>query len=408
MRLLSLDVEHFRAIQSARLRFGRGLNVVYGPNDHGKSTLTDAIRAALLVAPGTAEARSFQTWGGVAGQFPRVVLGFEIQGAVWRVEKVFAQGTRVKARLEKSTDGGVRYLTHAESRDVEGKLRELLNWGIAPPGGRGAPQRAETYLTTALLGKQGEVGSIFDATLKRDQDDTGRALVTRALDALGQDPVVTRLLGILKERTGEAYTEKGRHKRGADSPLVRAQATLSERETRVRELQETARRGKEIEDEIRALMQERETALDEHDRARTRLHALRERLASTARREQLQRDAAALRALEAARQEYSQAQEALEAVETSVSRQPGPRMPPRPWRKRRETDSRARRPRTNRRRRSRPPRHPRVYRSCERSWRGPGRVRQGCRNGRRSNRVTPRPGSRWRRRGRTNSAPPRS
>ena len=68
------------------------LMLCYGPNDHGKSTLTDAIRAALLVAPGTAEARSFQTWGGVAGQFPRVVLGFEIQGAVWRVEKVFAPG----------------------------------------------------------------------------------------------------------------------------------------------------------------------------------------------------------------------------------------------------------------------------------------------------------------------------
>jgi hypothetical protein len=315
MRLLSLEVEHFRAIQSARLRFGRGLNIVHGPNDHGKSTLTDAIRAALLVAPGTAEARSFQTWGGVGGQFPRVVLGFESQGAVWRVEKIFAQGTRAKARLEKSTDGGVRYLPHAESRDVEGKLRELLNWGIAPPGGRGAPQRAETYLTTALLGKQGEVGSIFDATLKRDQDDTGRALVTQALDALGQHTDVTRLLDILKERTGEVYTKKtGRHKRGADSPLVRAQAALREREARVRELQETARRGKDIEDQIRALMQERETALDEHERARARLGVLREHLASAARREQLQRDAAALRGWEAARQEYSQAQEALDAV----------------------------------------------------------------------------------------------
>jgi chromosome segregation ATPase len=314
MRLLSLEVENFRAIQSARLRFGRGLNVIYGPNDHGKSTLTDAIRAALLVVPGTAEARSFQTWGGVAGQFPRVLLGFESQGVVWRVEKVFAQGTRVKARLEKSTDGGVRYLTHAESRDVEGKLRELLNWGIAPPGGRGAPLRAETYLTTALLGRQGEVGSIFEATLKRDQDDTGRALVIQALDALGQDPVVARLLGALKERTGEAYTETGRYRRGADSPLVRAQATLREREARVRELQEAARRGKEIEDEIRALVQERETALDEHDRARTRVDVLHKRLASTARRDQLQRDAAALWALEAARQEYSLAQKALEAV----------------------------------------------------------------------------------------------
>ncbi len=314
MRLLSLEVENFRAIQSARLRFGRGLNVVYGPNDHGKSTLTDAIRAALLVAPGTAEARSFQSWGAAAGQFPKVVLGFENHGAIWRVEKIFAQGTRVKARLEKSTDGGVRYLPHAENRDVEGKLRELLNWGIAPPGGRGAPQRAETYLTTALLGKQGEVGAIFDATLKRDQDDTGRTLVTRALDALGQHPIVTRILGILKERTGEVYTEHGRHKRGADSPLVRARAALREREARVRAIEETVRRGKEIEDEIRILMRERETAVDHHDRARTHLDALRERLSANARREQLGRDAAALQALENARREYSQAQAELEAV----------------------------------------------------------------------------------------------
>ena len=166
MRLLSLEVEHFRAIQSARLLFGRGLNVVYGPNDLGKSTLTEAIRAALLIAPGSAEARSFATWGAAAGQFPKVLIGFESQGATWRVEKVFAQGSRAKAHLEKSTDGGTRYHTHAQGRDVEGKLRELLHWGLAAPGGRGAAQRSETYLTTALLGKQGEVSSIFKASLK--------------------------------------------------------------------------------------------------------------------------------------------------------------------------------------------------------------------------------------------------
>jgi hypothetical protein len=79
MRLLSLDVEHFRAIQSARLRFGRGLNVVYGPNDHGKSTLTDAIRAALLVAPGTAEARSFQAWEGSPGSFQGWCSGLKVR-----------------------------------------------------------------------------------------------------------------------------------------------------------------------------------------------------------------------------------------------------------------------------------------------------------------------------------------
>src|SRR5437773_12476721 len=97
MRLHSLEVEHFRAIQSARLMFGPGLNVVYGPNDLGKSTLTEAIRAALLIAPGTAEARSFATWGAAAGQFPRVLIGLACQGATWRGDTLFAHGSRGKA-----------------------------------------------------------------------------------------------------------------------------------------------------------------------------------------------------------------------------------------------------------------------------------------------------------------------
>ena len=96
---------------------------------------------------------------------------------------------------------------------MEGKLRDLLQWGLAAPGGRGATHRTETFLTTALLGKQGEVSAIFEASLKGDQDDSGRTLVTRALDALGQDPLVTKLLDRLKDRTGEVYTPSGRHRR---------------------------------------------------------------------------------------------------------------------------------------------------------------------------------------------------
>lgn len=324
MRLHLLEVDHFRALQSARLSFGRGLNVVYGPNDLGKSTLTEAIRAALLTAPASAEARSFATWGAAPGEFPRVLIGFECQGATWRVEKVFAQGSRAKAYLEKSTDGGVRYHMHAQGRDVEGKLRELLNWGLAAPGGR-VTQRAETYLTTALLGKQGEVSAIFDASLKRDQDETGRALVTRALDALGQDPVVTRLLDRLRERSGEVYTASGRHKRTADSPLVRAQAVLREREDRLRGLQELARQGKEIEEEVCRRLQAREAALELRDQARAELDKLRGYASSGAQRDQLERAVgqslrdferinAAFTALEAARQDHLRAHAALAVI----------------------------------------------------------------------------------------------
>src|SRR2546422_10731754 len=105
MRLHSLEVEHFRAIQSARLMFGPGLNVVYGPNDLGKSTLTEAIRAALLIAPGSAEVRSFATGGAAAGKSPRGLIGLEWQGAIGQVEKGFARGSRAKANPQKSTEG---------------------------------------------------------------------------------------------------------------------------------------------------------------------------------------------------------------------------------------------------------------------------------------------------------------
>ena len=47
MRFTKLVVESFQAIQKAEVDFGPGLNILYGPNDLGKSTLASAIRAAM-------------------------------------------------------------------------------------------------------------------------------------------------------------------------------------------------------------------------------------------------------------------------------------------------------------------------------------------------------------------------
>ena len=77
--------------------------------------------------------------------------------------------------------------------ESKGTLRELLSWGVAPPGGKGAPTKPTSYLVTALLGRQGEVQSILDASLADDKDDTGKALVTNALGVLAKDPLVVRI-----------------------------------------------------------------------------------------------------------------------------------------------------------------------------------------------------------------------
>ena len=49
MKIRRLRVNDFAAIREADIEFGPGLNVLYGPNDLGKSTLADAIRLALLL-----------------------------------------------------------------------------------------------------------------------------------------------------------------------------------------------------------------------------------------------------------------------------------------------------------------------------------------------------------------------
>ena len=47
MRLHKLRITSFGAIESVDVEFGVGLNVLYGPNDLGKSTMVAAIRLGL-------------------------------------------------------------------------------------------------------------------------------------------------------------------------------------------------------------------------------------------------------------------------------------------------------------------------------------------------------------------------
>ncbi|HEY1086970.1 MAG TPA: ATP-binding protein, partial [Archangium sp.] len=62
MRFQKLHVENFKAIKAADLELGPGLNVLYGPNDLGKSTLGETLRAALLLPSDSSVADGFVPW----------------------------------------------------------------------------------------------------------------------------------------------------------------------------------------------------------------------------------------------------------------------------------------------------------------------------------------------------------
>jgi predicted ATP-dependent endonuclease of OLD family len=90
MRLHRLRVQNFAAIPEMEIAFGPGLNVLYGPNDLGKSTLADAIRLALLLPYTSSSYEPYIPWSGADD--PLVDLTFETEAQrIWRVQKRFGK-----------------------------------------------------------------------------------------------------------------------------------------------------------------------------------------------------------------------------------------------------------------------------------------------------------------------------
>jgi DNA repair exonuclease SbcCD ATPase subunit len=219
MRLRRLEVEHFAGISKVNVTFGPGLNLLYGPNELGKSSLLEAIRAALLLPHSSSAHRDFIDWN--TDESPHVRLEFETESQrIWRIDKSF--GTSGSSMLEFSKDG-TNYSLDARGREVDGRLRELLEWGLSPPGGGAGRTRGypSSFLTTALLGAQGRVDEILEKGLEDDPDDSGRQLLTAALQALAEEPLFREVLDSTQERVSEAYTSTGRKSSKKGSPWQR-------------------------------------------------------------------------------------------------------------------------------------------------------------------------------------------
>lgn len=274
MRLRSLEVHNFRIIRHTKLEFADGLNVLYGPNELGKSTLVDALRAAFLLPVGSKAIEELVPWG--TDDVPRVTVEFELPDTVvaesetanegtkdqtapkatstrWRVSKSFGGGARSTATLERLAANG-RVLEEVRGRDVDGRLRALLSWGIPAPGGKGAPRgRPESYLTTALLGDQERVVAIFDTDIDKDGADSGRSRLTDALGALAQEPKVTAILDRLDRQVRHVFTDSGQRRRTQESPLVRCTDEIRLQDDIVKQLEVEVDQARQVEGNLQRL-----------------------------------------------------------------------------------------------------------------------------------------------------------
>jgi hypothetical protein len=278
MRLTTILVEHFQALIRVEVAFGPGLNVLYGPNDFGKSTLAHAIRAALLVVPTSSASAPFQPW--YEDVVPRVTLSFEDnESHQWRVKKTFETSAQSgSAELYHSKDG-VTYTLDAKGRAVEDRLREILGWGIAAPGGKGSPRGLpESFLTHTLLAAQTDVDRILGESLAEDGTDTGKLKLGKALATLAQDPLFKRVLDAAQCEVDACFTAKGLRKRGQGSRFVEAGRVVKTYEAQLAAAQKVREETAASAERVTALRSQQLEQMDAVGDALAALNGVRERL----------------------------------------------------------------------------------------------------------------------------------
>ena len=119
LRLRRIALDGFRRFRDPIAIDGLtdGLNIIIEPNETGKSTLLEALRAAFFVRHSTRNqlAQSFAPHGASVG--PQIQVAFEADGASWSVSKRFLRG----ASIEVSGPQG-----RAQGEDAEARLHKLL------------------------------------------------------------------------------------------------------------------------------------------------------------------------------------------------------------------------------------------------------------------------------------------
>lgn len=228
MILERVEVKRFRRVRDAVLDLGAGLNVIHGPNDLGKSTIAEAIRAALLLRSTAKDAESFVPWDDPDAQ-PMVRLTFrDDEGTRWRVRKRFGRSGGAGALLERWEDEEWRSV--AKGRHVDGTLRERLRWGIPVPGGRGGPRGIpDTFLARALLGEQGRSTALFEASVDEDPSSSGREWLEETVASYARDEAFDAVLEKARAEVARAFLSNGNRSMAAGTPFRQARDEVQRR-----------------------------------------------------------------------------------------------------------------------------------------------------------------------------------
>ena len=159
--------------------------------------------------------------------------------------------------LEESKNG-VDFDDVERGRKVDGKLREILRWGIPEPGGAGGGKGLPTsFLATVLISTQADVSDVLDSSLQGDPTATGKDRIAAALQAVAQDPLFVALLRDTQAKRDEAYTDKGAKKTAKGSLFKAAADRLNDARREKEQLQKIVEDSESVEAQLRELTSRR-------------------------------------------------------------------------------------------------------------------------------------------------------
>ena len=298
MIIRSLEVANFRKFRDP-LRidgFSDGLNIVVEPNETGKSTLLDALRAAFFIrySAKTELVRSYVPIGDDVA--PRVAVGFELKGQDWLLEKQFMKSPSVRL----TGNGGRR-----ESEAAEEALQELL--GFERGNNRGSDPETRGPLGMLWVGQAGAFAVESPNRLVRD---TVRGVLEAEIGAVTGGRRFDAIRANVETAYGALRTPSTRKSRGA----------LLEAETLVATTGEAHQRAEGV-------LREYEQALTDLETAKARLRIVERDLVdpeTVEERRQLVEDqkvaeTASLR-LSAAEAQHGRAEEVAKTAATRLER----------------------------------------------------------------------------------------
>lgn len=233
MRIERLEIKGFGKIRDLVITPGSGLNVIYGVNEAGKSTVQMFIRAMMYglksgreTAGIPASLKRFMPWDGAA--YGGVMVYSLDDGSVYRVERNFDKNT-------------VR-IFDADYNDISGKYR-LGRDKLPMFADEHLGMDEATFVRTAFIGQMdvriGSSGSAELAARLANANETGA-------EALSFQRAEAALTNALKSRIGTGRTRT--------QPLDKLEARLKqlqEEHTRLRQKQEQRRGLKEELAEVR-------------------------------------------------------------------------------------------------------------------------------------------------------------